>query len=279
MYTTLISAGQLQQQATPAVLIDCRFDLANPEYGAAAWDLGHLPGAHFLHLDYHLSGPKNGQNGRHPLPDGQRLAVTLGSLGISPDTQVVCYDDLDGRYAARAWWLLRWLGHEAVAVLDGGLKAWQAAGGELDREPASKSTTRFSIRPPLVARVTADDIAANLCEPKYLLVDSRSSDRFAGQNETLDPVAGHIPGARNRFFGLNLQADGRFKPAAELRAEWLAVLDGEKASDAIIYCGSGVTACHNLLALEHAGLEGARLYAGSWSEWCSDPLRPVSTAV
>ena len=281
-YQTLISASELQHVPQhQLVLLDCRFKLsspvADPDYGHAAYEAGHLPGAHYLHLDYHLSGTKNGSNGRHPLPDGQRLAVTLGSLGITPETQVVAYDDAGGMFAARAWWLLRWLGHANVAVLDGGFQAWQQAGGAIDTQPPARNATRFIMGEALESVVTLDEIAANLCTPQYQLIDARAPDRFAGENETLDPVGGHIPGAKNRFFMQNLAADGRFKPASQLQSEWLAILDGQPASDVILSCGSGVTACHNKLALEHAGLSGARLYAGSWSEWCSDLTRPVAT--
>lgn len=280
MYRTLISAAQLQQlDPAELVILDCRFQLADPAYGPTVYEAGHLPEAHYLHLDYHLSGAKNGSNGRHPLPDGQRLAVNFGALGIGPDTQVVAYDDAGGMYAARAWWLLRWLGHEAVAVLDGGFQAWQAADGAISTEAPEKRSTRFVMRPALEEVLEMDEVAANLAnqaKPAFQLVDARAPDRFAGENETLDPVGGHIPGARNRFFQLNLQ-DGRFKPAATLAAEWQAVLGDTPADEVVLYCGSGVTACHNKLALEHAGLSGARLYAGSWSEWCSDTSRPVAT--
>ncbi|MEQ6289692.1 sulfurtransferase [Vogesella sp. GCM10023246] len=277
MYRTLISAAQLQQLDPAAlVILDCRFQLADPAYGPTVYEAGHLPGAQYLHLDYHLSGAKNGSNGRHPLPDGQRLAVNFGALGIGPDTQVVAYDDAGGMYAARAWWLLRWLGHEAVAVLDGGFQAWQAVNGEISTEVPEKRSTRFVMRPALEDIVEVEQLAANLGKPGYQLVDARAPDRFAGLNETLDPVGGHIPGARNRFFQLNLQ-DGQFKPAAALAAEWQALLGDTPADEVVLYCGSGVTACHNKLALEHAGLSGARLYPGSWSEWCSDSERPVAT--
>lgn len=277
MYRTLISATELRALPTDnLVVLDCRFQLADPSYGPTVYEAGHLPDAHYLHLDYHLSGPKTGDNGRHPLPDGQRLAVNFGALGIGPDTQVVAYDDAGGMYAARAWWLLRWLGHESVAVLDGGVQAWLASGASLTTEAPEKRSTRFPIRAPLEQAVNADDIAANLQQPDCVLVDARAPDRFAGQNETLDPVAGHIPGARNRFFQHNLQ-DGYFKPAATLATEWQAVLGDTATSDVVLYCGSGVTACLNKLALEHAGLRGSRLYPGSWSEWCSDAGRPVAT--
>lgn len=277
MFTTLISAAELQQLGNNVVVLDCRFRLNDADYGRAAYDAGHITGAHYLHLDYHLSGTKNGNNGRHPLPEGQRLAVNLGSLGIAPDTQVVAYDDAGGMYAARAWWLLRWLGHESVAVLDGGVQAWQQAGGVLDQSDPERNATRFSMAPARESVVTLDDISANLCTPQFLLVDARAPDRFAGENETMDPVGGHIPGAKNRFFMLNLNEDGLFKSAQQLREEWLALLDGQPLDEVVLSCGSGVTACHNKLALEHAGLHGARLYAGSWSEWCSDSSRPVAT--
>lgn len=277
MYRTLISADALLQHDTAdLVLLDCRFQLADPSYGPTVYEAGHLPGAHYLHLDYHLSGAKNGNNGRHPLPDGQRLAVNFGALGIGPNTQVVTYDDAGGMYAARAWWLLRWLGHEAVAVLDGGFQAWQAAGGAVTTDAPEKNSTRFVMRPALEQLFDVDMVAANLEKAERVLIDARAPDRFAGQNETLDPVAGHIPGARNRFFQLNMQ-DGRFKPAEMLTEEWQAVLGDTAASDVVLYCGSGVTACHNRLAMAHAGLDGAALYAGSWSEWCSDDSRPVAT--
>lgn len=278
MFTTLISAAELAARAAGSVvLIDCRHQLTDTDYGRRAYAAGHVPGAHFLHLDEDLSGPRTGDNGRHPLPDVGRLALTLGALGIGPDTQVVAYDDAGGMFAARAWWLLRWLGHEAVAVLDGGVQAWQAAGGALDAITPVRGNGGFLLRPTLEATLNADQLLALLGAPTLRLIDARAANRFAGQDETLDPVGGHIPGARNRFFQLNLDADGRFKPAAALRAEWLTCLDGQPAGAAIHQCGSGVTACHNLLALAHAGLGGGRLYPGSWSEWCANPARPVAT--
>lgn len=275
MYRTLVNASQLAALGDDVVLLDCRFQLADPDYGHHAYDAGHLPGAHYLHLDYHLSGTKSGSNGRHPLPDGQRLAVVLGSLGVGPDTQVVTYDDAGGVYAARAWWLLRWLGHEAVAVLDGGVAAWTEAGLPLTQDAPERRATRFVIREALESSVDADDVLANLDAPRFTLVDARSPERYAGQGETMDPVAGHIPGALNRFFQHNL--DGAlFKDSEALRTDWQAVLGGRAPQDVVLYCGSGVTACHNRLAMEHAGLPGARLYPGSWSEWCADPARPVA---
>ena len=279
MMNTVISARELGRQVrSDWVLVDCRFDLADPSLGERQYRAGHLPNAHYLHLDYHLSGPKNGQNGRHPLPDPQRLAVDLGTLGIGPETQVVSYDDSGGMFAARAWWLLRWLGHEAVAVLDGGWQAWRGLGEEIDVRPSPRHTQRFTMRPALVSCVTVDTIENNLASRQFTVVDARAEDRFHGQNETLDPIGGHIPGAVNRFFRLNLDSDGCFKSPPELRAEWLRVLDSETSAQNVIHqCGSGVTACVNLLAMERAGLQGSRLYPGSWSEWCADPARPVAT--
>ncbi|AUH52759.1 sulfurtransferase [Chromobacterium sp. ATCC 53434] len=278
MYATLITPEQLAGlDADRLVLLDCRFQLDNPDYGHAAYEQGHLPGAHYLHLDYHLSGSKNGRNGRHPLPDGQRLAVDLGAIGVDEHAQVVAYDDGGGQYAARAWWLLRWLGHENAAVLDGGLTAWKAAGFAVDTEPPGRRSRRFAIRQPLVGAVDADAVLANLDTPSFTVVDARSAERFRGVGETVDPVAGHIPGAANRFFMSNLDGDQRFKPAAQLRAEWEAQLGAGFDPAAIVHqCGSGVTACHNLLSMEIAGYAGSRLYPGSWSEWCSDPERPVA---
>ncbi|WP_374557566.1 sulfurtransferase [Aquitalea pelogenes] len=277
MYTTLISPTQLQTlDPEHTVILDCRFQLTDPEYGSHAYEAGHIPGALYLNLDYHLSGVKTGSNGRHPLPDGQRLAVDLGAAGITADVQVVCYDDAGGMYAARAWMLLRWLGHAAVAVLDGGIQAWQQAGATLETDKKRHMPRRFPVKASLIETVDADQVLANLEEQDFVVVDARSPERFRGEGETMDPVGGHIPGARNRFFQHNLDGNGRFKDPATLRSEWEAVLAGISPEEIVHQCGSGVTACHNLLAMEHAGLTGSRLYPGSWSEWCSDPERPVA---
>ncbi|WP_199103027.1 sulfurtransferase [Aquitalea sp. ASV11] len=277
MYTTLISPAQLQTlDPEHTVILDCRFQLTDPEYGSHAYEAGHIPGALYLNLDYHLSGVKTGSNGRHPLPDGQRLAVDLGAAGITADVQVVCYDDAGGMYAARAWMLLRWLGHAAVAVLDGGIQAWQQAGATLETDKKRHMPRRFPVKASLIETVDADQVLANLEEQDFVVVDARSPERFRGEGETMDPVGGHIPGARNRFFQHNLDGNGRFKDPATLRSEWEAVLAGTSPEEIVHQCGSGVTACHNLLAMEHAGLTGSRLYPGSWSEWCSDPERPVA---
>ncbi|AZN36281.1 sulfurtransferase [Iodobacter ciconiae] len=269
----LISASQLQEQLAGVLLIDCRHDLANPQAGRVAYAEGHLPGAYFLHLDDDLSGLKTGVNGRHPLPDPQVLADRLASFGVSHSRRVVAYDAQGGMYAARLWWLLRWLGHDQVQVLDGGMAAW--LGGVVQDVP-EPVVAEFVVRLRAALMVRVEDVLANINQPGFTVVDARSPSRFMGEGETLDPVGGHIPGAINRFFQNNLQEDGRFKPAGVLKDEWQQLLAGVDASDTVQQCGSGITACHNLLALEVAGLSGARLYAGSWSEWCADVARPVA---
>jgi thiosulfate/3-mercaptopyruvate sulfurtransferase len=276
-FTTLLDVATLAQHLGDADwrVVDVRHQLTDPAYGETAYAAGHIPGAVFLHCDRDLSGPMNGRNGRHPLPSPDVLAARLGACGIGPQTQVVVYDDAQGMIAGRLWWLLRWLGHDRVAVLDGGLQAWQAQ--------AALSAELPVIEPqifPVNGRdtlVDADFVLAFLQTSRFHLIDARSPDRFRGENETMDPVGGHIPGAVNRFFRDNLQDNGCFKPAAQLRCEWLALLGDVKPEDVVHQCGSGVSACHNMLAMEVAGLSGSRLYAGSWSEWCADPQRPVAT--
>jgi len=279
-YTTLISAADLAARINDPdwVILDCRHDLTNPAFGRDAYAEGHLPHAQFAHLDEDLAGTKLDRQGvfrgRHPLPEQDIFIDTLCRWGINDDTQVVAYDAHGGMFAARLWWMLRWVGHEAVAVLDGGLPAWIAHGGALSATAETRPRGTLSMHPPLVATVDADDVLRNLQHGRHEVVDARAPDRFRGENETLDPVGGHIPRAKNRFFKDNLQADGRFKPGAQLHREFAALI--AQPSQAIMQCGSGVTACHNLLALETAGLPGAALYPGSWSEWCADPARPVA---
>jgi len=278
----LITATELQQlrsEGRRTVIIDCSFDLTNPAAGREIYQQGHLPGAFYLHLDNELSGPKTGVNGRHPLPDAELLVNRLRALGVDDDTLVVAYDAHGAMYAARLWWLMRWVGHGAVAVLDGGKAAWVAAGLPLEpgATPDPETGGNLTRRPSLVRTADANALLANLDKPALLVVDARAPDRFRGENETLDPVGGHIPGAANRFFKDNLAADGRFKPADQLRAEFEEVFGGKPAAQTVMQCGSGVTACHNLLAMEAAGLTDAALYPGSWSEWCADPKRPVAT--
>ena len=276
-YTTLVDAATLAAHLDDAdwLVVDVRHQLADTAYGERVYAEGHVPGAVFLHCDRDLSGPMNGSNGRHPLPAPDELAARVGAIGVGAATQVVVYDDAQGMIAGRLWWLLRWLGHARVAVLDGGLQAWQAANQPLSQEMPLLRPTNFGAMAN-DAMVDADYVQAFLQTSRMYLVDARSPDRFRGENETIDPVGGHIPGAVNRFFRDNLQADGCFKPAAELRAEWLAVLAGAAPESVVHQCGSGVSACHNVLAMEIACLPGSRLYAGSWSEWCADSRRPVA---
>jgi len=266
---TLIDFAALRPEM---LLVDVSFDLADPAAGERAYAAGHLPGAHYLHLDRDLSGAKTGPDGRfrgrHPLPERDALAARLRALGLRRGQQVVAYDAQGGMYAARLWWLLRWLGHAEVAVLDGGKQ------GPLGSELPTVQPGDFEAGAPLVATLGADALQARLGQLR--LIDARAPERFRGEVEPLDAKAGHIPGALNRLFKLNLAADGRFKPAAELRAEFDALLGLATPAEVVHQCGSGVTACHNLLAMEHAGLGGALLYPGSWSEWSSDPLRPVA---
>jgi len=276
IYNTLISTDAVAQHIDDEnwVICDCRHDLSDIEAGRRAYADAHLLNARFLHLDQDLSGPKTGDNGRHPLPDPEKLAEKLGRLGISDNTQVIAYDAHGGMFAARLWWLMRWLGHEAVAVMDGGITQWIAEGRPLTAEVPQPASAVFERRPGALP-VNATFVLTHVDKKGMQLIDARSPDRFAGQNETLDPVGGHIPGALNRFFKLNLDPQGCFKPADVLRGEFNQLLADRKPDEIVHQCGSGVTACHNLLAMEHAGLKGSRLYPGSWSEWCADPWRPI----
>ncbi|MCB1908988.1 MAG: sulfurtransferase [Rhodocyclaceae bacterium] len=275
-FTTLIGAGELAGAIDRPDwrVIDCRHDLVDTDHGRLAFADGHLPGACFMHLDDDLSAKPSGTNGRHPLPDPAELALRLGARGIDRSTQVVAYDDSGGIFAARLWWLMRWLGHRRVAVLDGGFRSWCAA-GKLSTGQPTPAATHFEIAA-VAGHVLTDDVVAGLSRGDIVLLDARSPDRFRGENETLDPVAGHVPGARNRFFHDNLGRDGHFKSPELLAAEFRQVIGGARPSQVVHMCGSGVTACHNLLAMEVAGIRGSKLYAGSWSEWCSAPERPVA---
>ncbi|MCP5269299.1 MAG: sulfurtransferase [Zoogloeaceae bacterium] len=275
-YETLIDGATLQQHLGDAdwCVVDLRHQLSDAGYGERAYAESHLPGAIFLHLDRDLSSPLTGTNGRHPLPDATQLMARLSAAGIGNQTQVVVYDDAGGMIAGRLWWLLRWLGHTRVALLDGGFPLWLAEGRPTDHIVPARPAAHFAGKP-AGQTVNAAWLQANLASPDLCLIDARGPDRFRGENETIDPVGGHIPGARNRFFKDNLEADGRFKPAAQLHAEYLALLAGASPEQVVTYCGSGVSACLNLLAMEVAGLRGSRLYPGSWSEWCSDPSRPM----
>ena len=275
---TLIGTADLQARLNDAslVLIDCRHDLAKPAWGREAYAGAHIPGARFLHLDEDLSTRSNGRNGRHPLPDPLVFAQTLSRAGIGNDSEVVAYDSQGGMVASRLWWMLRhWLGHETVAVLDGGWDAWVAESRPVSSVVPKVVAAEYS--PPITANVVdADFVLWHLASPAMTLIDARAPDRFRGENETLDPVGGRIPGARNRFFRDNLDANGRFKAAQLLLEEFAALTGGAHPGNVVHQCGSGVSACHNILAMEVAGLSGSRLYAGSWSEWCSDASRPVA---
>ena len=276
-YNTLVSSRELARHLNDPgwVIVDCRHELANPDAGEHAYRAAHLPGAVFLHLDRDLSGTKNGRNGRHPLPEIATLAATLGRAGIGASTQVVCYDQNSGAWAARLWWLLHWLGHDAVAVLDGGLDRWVAEGRPLaSDEPTVRAATFVPSEPAPTA--SADEILRHLDDGALLVLDARAAERYRGDAEPIDPVAGHIPGARNRPYTENLDAQGAFKPAAQLRSEFEAALGGVAPSAVVHQCGSGVTSCHNALAMAVAGLPASRLYPGSWSEWVADPSRPVA---
>ncbi|MGB9330128.1 MAG: sulfurtransferase [Steroidobacteraceae bacterium] len=262
-------------------IIDCRFDLARPAWGASAWAAGHIPTALYAELDGDLALAPGPGTGRHPLPEIEALTATFGRLGIDEHVQVIAYDQGAGMFAARLWWLLRWLGHEQVAVLNGGFAAWERAGLPLTSAKTPRAARVFSVRAaaalPVSSAQVADLVALGVFERGEMhLIDARAADRFAGENETLDPIAGHVPGARNHPYEHNLAPDGRFLEPRELRQRWEKTLSGQPAARAIAMCGSGVTACHNLLALEVAGLPGARLYAGSWSEWIRDPTRAIA---
>ena len=303
-FDTLISTGSLaeliaarDEAGAGLVIVDCRYDLAAPARGARDYAAGHIPGAVYASLNRDLSAEPDGRNGRHPLPAAAEFAATIARWGIGSGVQVVAYDDSTGAYASRLWWMLRNAGHHAAAVLDGGFAKWVREGrsvevgwgtAPLERRPPNvtpqerrpSNVTPTAPRPPRSGApfpaVTADEVAGR--SAGAVLIDARSPERFRGEVEPLDRVPGHVPGAVNRHYMTNLAEDGTFRPAAELRAAFEALLAGGLPADAIVMCGSGVTACHHLLAMEVAGLPGARLYAGSWSEWCADPARPTATA-
>jgi thiosulfate/3-mercaptopyruvate sulfurtransferase len=292
MYSTLISPEQLMQlQAAgspPLMVFDCSFDLMNPAAGEEAYRKAHIPGAVYAHLDHALSDkgtpdaqgkyhphPDAASGGRHPLPSREKFAIWLSSVGFRNDMQAVVYDRNGANYCGRLWWMLKWAGHDAVAVLDGGLQAWQAAGGAVtDRVEPSHFQSNFELGPELRKLATTQQVLQGL-GGKQTIVDARATPRYKGEVEPLDPVAGHIPGALNRPFAQNMDANGRFKPAAQLRAEFEQLLQGREPATVVHHCGSGVSAVPNVIAMEVAGLGPTTLYAGSWSEWCSDPKRPV----
>lgn len=279
-FTTLISAAELQQHINNPtfIILDCRAELTDPNAGAVAFAAGHIPGAQHADSDRDLSdkspGPNGEFRGRHPLPTVDHFIETLRGWGVYPNSQVIAYDAHGGMFATRVWWMLRWVGHKSVAVLDGGLPAWEALGGELTQAVINRPRGSITPQASLVSSVSADDVLANLSARARVVLDARAADRFRGENETIDPVAGRIPGAKNRWFKDNLQADGKFKSPDLLRAEYGALIKSPEST--IMQCGSGISACHNLLAMDIAGLPGAMLYPGSWSEWSADPSRPVA---
>jgi len=280
MYQTLVNPEQLRVLIDDAhvAVVDCRFTLKDASYGRRAYEGGHIPGAVYAHLDEDLSSPIiAGKTGRHPLPDVDTLAGLLGSWGITEGVQVVAYDDAGGMIAARVWWLLRWLGHESVAVLNGGWQAWCEAGGETTQQAfETPRRATFHTRPRTDVVVHVDEVNARLDDPSFCLIDSRTLERYRGEHEPIDPVAGRIPGARHASHEAVLGSDGKYLEPATLLAHFEGVLGDAEVSEAVFYCGSGVSAAKNLLALAHAGLGFAKLYAGSWSEWIADPTRKIA---
>ncbi|HYM26366.1 MAG TPA: sulfurtransferase [Vicinamibacterales bacterium] len=276
-FRTLITSGALALHLSDSAfrIIDCRFKLDDVHWGEREYETAHIPGASYAHLDRDLSGAKTGTNGRHPLPDANTLAAAFGRLGITSGVQVVAYDQNNGMFASRLWWLLRWLGHDAVAVLDGGFAKWTAEGRETRDGREQANPSEFTGSPRTGMTIDADGVASLVHKAGWRLIDARAPERYRGETEPLDKLPGHIPGAANHFFQTNVDAGGVFLTPEELRTRHGASLGGVSPDHSVAYCGSGVTACHNLLAMEHAGLTGARLYPGSWSEWSADPKRPV----
>ena len=280
-YTTLVSVAQLQEltaSGQPFMLFDCSFDLMNPSAGEAAYRESHVPGAVYVHLDRDLSDKSGGgvNGGRHPLPSREKFAAWLGSIGFSNEMQAVVYDRQGVNYAGRLWWMLKWVGHDNVAVLDGGLQAWQATEAITSEVDALRPPATFKLGLEKAQLVMTTTVEKQLGRPTQTIVDARAAPRFRGEVEPLDPVAGHIPGALNRPFAQNIGADGKFKPAAVLKAEFEALLAGRDPASVVHHCGSGVSAVPNVIAMELAGLGHTALYAGSWSEWSADATRPFA---
>jgi len=275
VFNTLVTTGQLSSHLSDWAIVDCRFDLHNEPWGREQYLASHIPAAVYASLNDDLSGTRTGRNGRHPLPAIDALAATLGRWGITSNTQVVAYDQDASMYASRLWWLLRYAGHAAVAVLDGGWAAWSREGRPARSGDETRVPVTFPLSPGLEHPVLVDEVAAALRDRERLLVDARAPERYEGRVEPIDRVPGHIPGAVNHFFKSNVNEQGVMLPPDKLRENFARVLGGKDPAQVIAYCGSGVTACHNLLAMEHAGLHGARLYPGSWSEWSSDESRPI----
>lgn len=274
----LVSTATLAEHLNdPAwVIFDCRHDLVDHAKGARLYREGHIPGAHFAPVETALSGPKTGANGRHPLPDPAAFLAFLAHHGVSSGSTVVAYDDVGGQYAARLWWLARWVGFHRVALLDGGLPKWRAENRPLLPDVPVPIPTTLAGSPDRAQFWDVADVQRHLAEPACALIDARAPERYRGETESIDPVAGHIPGALNRFFKLNLNPDLTFRPAGDLRGEFSALLQGRAPDHVGHQCGSGITACANLFAMEYAGLPGSKLYPGSWSEWIADPSRPTA---
>ncbi len=277
-HTTLICVDDLAKHLDDPgfVIFDCRHDLTNPEFGINAYAQSHIPNALFAHLDRDLAAPLTGHNGRHPMPDPEVFAGWLARMGVSNDKQVIGYDNAGGAYGSRLWWMLRWMGHQSVAVLDGGWQAWLAAGRPVNTGVPKPKPAKFTGKPEK-SPVNANYVLEHLQSPDMVLIDARANDRYHGRNETIDPIGGHIPGALNRFFKDNLTPQGFFKSPEQLRDDFKKLVGNGSPEKIVSQCGSGVTACHNLLAMEIAGLKGGRLYPGSWSEWIADPSRPRAT--
>ena len=259
------------------VIFDCRHDLLDHGKGERLYREGHVPGAHFAAVESVMSGMKTGKNGRHPLPEPAAVAGFLARHGVTRDSTFIAYDDAGGLYAARLWWLARWIGFEGAKLLDGGWSKWTAEGRDITREvPTLKAVTVANVLAAGTLVWSSDEVLRQLTDPTCALIDARAGERYRGEVEPMDPVAGHIPGALNRFYKANLNADQTFRPAAEIRREFEALIGGCASARVGHHCGSGITACANIFAMEYAGLAGSKLYAGSWSEWVADPSRPVA---
>ena len=281
MRKTIVSCAELAAHLTDpdCIILDCQHDLINHAFGRDSYAREHIPGAHFVSMEDDMAGVKTGRNGRHPLPTPAALEAVFSRLGVAAGRQVVAYDSSQNNYAGRVWWTLRWLGHMGVAVLDGGLGKWKADGHALSTLVPAAHPAVFSSRPDDSRKVDATAILANIGKPGMKVIDARAAERYSGASETIDPVAGHIPGALLRFWKENVNPDGTYKSAATLKAEFTQLLGDTPPAQVVHQCGSGVSACNNLIAMELAGLGGARLYVGSWSEWCADPTRPVATGL
>jgi thiosulfate/3-mercaptopyruvate sulfurtransferase len=288
-HATLVSTEQLASHLAASaaasapnddqtwVIVDCRYDLTDESWGEKQYHAAHIPGALYASLGRDLAGPSDGRNGRHPLPGHEAMAATFGRFGVRHGVQVVAYDQDTGMYASRLWWMLRYMGHDAVAVLDGGFAKWTREGRATRGGVETREPVVFTGKPRAAMRLSANQVWAKLGNPSMTLVDARSPVRYEGKEEPLDRVAGHIPGARNHFFQWNLGPEGTFLPPEALRDTFTALLGSTPAEQVAVYCGSGVTACHNMLAMERAGLTGMKLFPGSWSEWSADPDKPVET--